>query len=93
MSRTQTSLPKEEPPVNEREQDMLKFIDQLKGRLRESETNLKSLQLKMNEGLDFERHFKDKVRMVESMEYKMAKLTEQAETDRLLMEQFKVKVQ
>jgi hypothetical protein len=47
----------------------------------------------MNEGLDFERQFKDKVRMVESLEYKMGKLTEQAETDRLLTEQLKAKVQ
>jgi len=47
----------------------------------------------MNEGLDFERHFKDKVRLVESMEFRIAKLTEQAETDRLLIDQLKHKVQ
>lgn len=63
LSRTQTSSPfsqqqqaanaKEYAPVSEREQELLKFIDQLKGRLKDSEANLKSLQAKMNEGLDF----------------------------------------
>lgn len=51
LSKTQTQnefVAKKEPPVSEREQELLRFIDQLKNRLRDSEQTLKALQLKLN---------------------------------------------
>lgn len=83
----QTFLAEEQ--VSQREQELLDLIDQLKERLISSNTELKTLQKKMNEGEDYIEELKRKMKRVEQLEFKMEKMAEQAENDREYIKQLR----
>lgn len=69
-----------------REEELLEIIEQLRERLLSTTNELKTLQSKMNEGQNYVEELRRKLRRIEQLEFKMEKMGQQAENDRLFIE-------
>lgn len=90
INKTGGFVPEEE--MNHREAELLELIDKLKTRLLHSDENMGVLQKKLNQGVQHNDQLHRKMKRVEQLEYKIQKMTEQADTDRGYIELMKEKV-